>query len=145
MHHEDRAGVNALIRGVDGPRHERLPVLTIMCTNRVGAVDPAIRRRAAAILTFRRPDDRSREELLRRSLRGTSISDTEIQEIVRLTGPRDGRAYGCTYSDLRQRLVPTAVLTTVGAGVPLTDEGLVALARDFVPTRPFEAELTGQA
>jgi SpoVK/Ycf46/Vps4 family AAA+-type ATPase len=129
MHHEDRAGVNALIRGVDGPRHERLPVLTIMCTNRVGAVDPAIRRRAAAILTFRRPDDRSREELLRRSLRGTSSS----------------RAYGCTYSDLRQRLVPTAVLTTVGAGVPLTDEGLVALARDFVPTRPFEAELTGQA
>lgn len=45
MHHEDRAGVNALIRGIDGLRNERLPVLTIMCTNRIDAIDPAVRRR----------------------------------------------------------------------------------------------------
>jgi ATPase family associated with various cellular activities (AAA) len=44
MHHEDRAGVNALIRGVDD---------LVMCTNRLEALDPAvpIRRRKIESLT----------------------------------------------------------------------------------------------
>jgi AAA+ superfamily predicted ATPase len=145
MHHEDRAGVNALIRGVDGLRRDRLPVLTIMCTNRIDAIDPAVRRRAAAILTFSRPNDSAREELLRRSFRGLQLADADIKEVVRLTGPRDGRGYGCTYSDLRQRFVPTAVLGAVSDSAPITGEQLIKLAHDFVPTRPFDAELTGRA
>lgn len=60
MHHEDRAGVNALIRGIDGLRDDRLPVLTILCTNRPEALDPAIIRRAAALLPFARPNDDQR-------------------------------------------------------------------------------------
>jgi AAA+ superfamily predicted ATPase len=64
MHHEDRAGVNALIRGIDHLAAERRPVLVVMCTNRVDALDPAIRRRAASILTFSRPTDALRETLL---------------------------------------------------------------------------------
>ena len=141
MHHEDRAGVNALIRGVDGLRQERLPVLTIMCTNRLDAIDPAVRRRAAAIVTFTRPDDGAREALLRRAFHGVAMSDAEMAEVVRLTGLQDGREYGCTYSDLRQRFVPTAVLNAVDQGGPITGPGLIALAREFVPTRPFQAEL----
>ena len=44
MHHEDRAGVNALIRGVD---------YLVMCTNRLEALDHAvpIRRRKIESLT----------------------------------------------------------------------------------------------
>lgn len=144
MHHEDRAGVNALIRGVDGLRRDRLPVLTIMCTNRIDAIDPAVRRRAAAILAFSRPDDAAREELLRRSFRGVQLADADLKEVVRLTGPQDGRGYGCTYSDLGQRFVPTAVLAAVDQSGPITGQSLIALARDFVPTRPFEAELRGK-
>ena len=45
MHHEDRAGVNALIRGIDAVAAERRPVLVLMCTNRLSALDPAVRRR----------------------------------------------------------------------------------------------------
>jgi AAA+ superfamily predicted ATPase len=145
MHHEDRAGVNALIRGIDGLRNERLPVLTIMCTNRMDAIDPAVRRRAAAIFEFTRPDDEARELLLRRSLDGANISDTEIKEIVRLTGPRNGRGYGCTYSDLRQRFVPAAVLDAVDSGEPITGEQLIDIAMTFIPTRPFDAEMLEQA
>jgi len=52
MHHEDRAGVNAFIRGVDRIAASGLPAAVIMCTNRLGALDPAIRRRAADILQF---------------------------------------------------------------------------------------------
>ena len=143
MHHEDRAGVNALIRGVDGLRNDRLPVLTIMCTNRIDAIDPAVRRRAAAIFAFTRPGDEAREDLLRRSLHGVAISEAEMKELVRLTGPRDGRVYGCTYSDLRQRFMPGAVLEAVDDGGPLTGERLITRAAEFVPTRPFDAEMTG--
>lgn len=143
MHHEDRAGVNALIRGIDGLRTERLPVLTIMCTNRIDAIDPAVRRRAAAIVRFVRPDESGRKALLERSFAGAGITDQHMNEVVRLTGALDGRGYGCTYSDLRQQFVPSAVLAAVEAGKALTGPQLVALAKTFHPTRPFDGELEG--
>lgn len=136
MHHEDRAGVNALIRGIDTLRRHRLPVLTVMCTNRDGALDPAVLRRAAAIFRFARPNDAQRRLLLEATLAGTGISGDDLDELVRLTGPRDGRAYGCTFSDLRQRFLVEAVLDSLDRG-PLRGERLVALAAEFVPTPPF--------
>ena len=139
MHHEDRAGVNALIRGVDGLRRDRLPVLTIMCTNRIDALDPAVRRRAAAIYAFTRPNSDTRRALLLRAFDGAEISTSELDEAVRLTGPRDGCDYGSTHSDLRQRFVPSVILDAINRSSPLTGTRLVELARDFVPTRPFEA------
>jgi AAA+ superfamily predicted ATPase len=143
MHHEDRAGVNALIRGIDGLRKERLPVLTVMCTNRANAIDPAVRRRAAAVLTFRRPEDADREAILQRAFAGVTINATEMDEIVRLTGPAKGTEYGCTYSDLRQRFIPSAVLQSIDAGLPITGRQLIEIATTFVPTRPFESEQIG--
>jgi SpoVK/Ycf46/Vps4 family AAA+-type ATPase len=140
MHHEDRAGVNALIRGVDTLRRDRLPVLTMMCTNRVENIDPAVRRRAAAIFTFGRPDAASRRELIYRSFDGVGVSDADLDEIVRLTGPQGDRAYGSTYSDLRQRFVPGVILDAFRANVRVTGERALELAEDFVPTRPFENE-----
>jgi AAA+ superfamily predicted ATPase len=145
MHHEDRAGVNALIRGIDGLRRDHLPVLTIMCTNRVDAIDPAVRRRAAAVLIFTRPNDNDRRELLQRSLDGANISDGDLKKIVRLTGPQNGRSYGCTYSDLRQRLIPAAVLESCGDGSAITGQKLIDIAKDFIPTRPFDGEMAEKA
>jgi hypothetical protein len=133
--------VGEMIRGIDGLRRERLPVLIIMCTNRVDAIDPAVRRRAAAVLPFIRPGDGDREALLRRSFEGAGVSDGHMSEVVRLTGPVDGRRYGCTYSDLRQRFVPAAVLAGVDTGEPITGAQLIDLARSFRPTRPFNAQL----
>jgi AAA+ superfamily predicted ATPase len=141
MHHEDRAGVNALIRGIDGMRSDRLPVLTIMCTNRIDAIDPAVRRRAAAVIAFVRPDDAGREALLKRSFEGVTISREEMSEMVRLTGAINGRKYSCTYSDLRQRFIPMAVLEAVQDNAPLSGSHLVELARGFQPTRPFDSEV----
>jgi AAA+ superfamily predicted ATPase len=135
MHHEDRAGVNALIRGIDSLRRRKLPVLTVMCTNREGALDPAVLRRAARIFRFDRPDDDQRRVLLERLLVGTGIGGRDLDELVRLTGP-NGRGYGCTFSDIRQRLIVQAVLDAVDIG-PLRGDRLVALASEFMPTPPF--------
>ena len=140
MHHEDRAGVNALIQGVDGFRKDRLPVLTILCTNRADAIDPAVARRAAHTFIFERPNDDQRREVLTEAFDDAGISSSAVDKIVGLLGPTDDRPYGVTYSDLRQRFVPDAVLGALGARSALNDAQLIELAEQFVPTRPFHAE-----
>lgn len=109
MHHEDRAGVNALIRGIDQVASERLRVVVVMCTNRLTALDPAVRRRAAAEFQFHRPTAAQRLQLFERAFDGAGF-DTEILErFVQLTGD-DDRGYGHTFSDLVNRVLPAAVL-----------------------------------
>ena len=56
MHHEDRAGVNAFVRGIDRIADSQVPAAVIMCTNRLSAIDPAVQRRAAHIIEFTRPN-----------------------------------------------------------------------------------------
>ncbi len=107
-----------------------------MCTNRDGALDPAVLRRAARIFHFARPNEAQRRQLLERGLAGTSVNGEELDELVRLTGARDGHAYGCTFSDLRQRFLVEAVLDSLDRG-PLRGDRLVALAAEFVATPPF--------
>jgi AAA+ superfamily predicted ATPase len=138
MHHEDRAGVNALIRGIDQLRNDKLPVLTVLCTNRGAALDPALLRRAARVFPFGRPDDDQRRTLLSALLEGCDLSADELEKLVSLTGEHN-KPYGCTYSDIRQRLIPQGVLDAVARDVPLSGSRLVELAEEFQPTRPFGA------
>ena len=98
MHHEDRAGVNAFIRGVDRLGNGQLPAAVIMCTNRPGALDPAVRRRAAEILTFTRPDGAQRREAMGPALGQLGFSSEQIEAMVTATGPREDGGYGFTYS-----------------------------------------------
>lgn len=137
MHHEDRAGVNALIRGIDQLRNEQLPVLTLLCTNRIGALDPAVLRRAAGVFQFARPNGLQRTQLLEVLLEGIGLSDQEMEKLVALTNATSSRSYGCSYSDLRQRLVPQAVLDAMSRDVPLSGKLLIDHAETFEPTRPF--------
>ena len=111
MHHEDKAGVNAFIRGIDRIARGNHPVVVIMCTNRLSALDPAIRRRAVEILPFFRPDSDQRKQVLFPILTEIGFGDSQIELAVEATGPQRGRDYGFTYSDLIQRLLPTLLLT----------------------------------
>jgi AAA+ superfamily predicted ATPase len=140
MHHEDRAGVNALIRGIDLLRGDHLPVLTVLCTNRLDALDAGVMRRAAHVFRFARPDDAQRRLLLSQLLEGCNISSDDVEKLASLTGGGTSTPYGCTYSDLRQRLVPEAVLDAVARDAPLTGSRMIELAESFDPTRPFGRE-----
>lgn len=139
MHHEDRAGVNALIRAIDSFRRDKLPVLTVLSTNRADALDPAIVRRAAHVFTFTRPNTEQRNHVLTSALAGAGISTAAIDNAARLLGSDSERAWGVTYSDLRQRFVPDLVLNAYGSDAPITESALAEAARTFVPTRPFGA------
>lgn len=140
MHHEDRTGVNALIKGIDSLKRHSLPVLVVLCTNRLSALDPAIRRRAAYIVTLLRPGAVQRWALLSNLLEGIALTDDELNQLVTLTGSVDGRDFGYTYSDLRQRLVPEAVILGATYNVPISYKVLEEAVKRVPPTRPFAHE-----
>jgi len=136
MHHEDRAGVNAFIRGVDRLARSRLPAAVIMCTNRLSALDPAVRRRAADILTFTRPDKAQRQAILGPALEQIGFSPQQIDAVVAATGAVNGREHGFTGSDLTQRLIPAIVLDAYPDRA--VDPGrAVEIAEGMSPTLPF--------
>ena len=140
MHHEDRAGVNALIRGVDRLASRRLPVAVIMCTNRLAALDPGVRRRAADILSFHRPDRGQRRAVLAGPLEELGLSIEDIEAIVDATGESarlgttDG--VGFTFSDLTQRLLPAVVLDAFPSRAVEAGKAL-EIARGMQPTPQF--------
>src|SRR6202171_1242711 len=126
-HHEDKVAVNTIIQKVDDLRRHSGRILVFLCTNRAGALDPAIVRRAAVSEQFDRPTDQEREELFRMDLEGLDIKDQTIRELVRLTGPRDGRS-GLTFSDLRSKLLPDALCRAFPSRA-LGEDDLIAAAK----------------
>jgi AAA+ superfamily predicted ATPase len=138
MHHEDRAGVNALIRGVSRLANEKLPAIVVLCTNRLSALDPAVQRRAAAIFTFERPSPEQRSVVLARAFEGSGLTEDELRRLVELTGP-NGRSYGYTYSDLTTRLIPDAVLDAF-PDEPIRAQRVEELIVSTPPTPPFADE-----
>ncbi|MFE3787308.1 AAA family ATPase [Streptomyces goshikiensis] len=138
MHHEDRAGVDAFLAGIDNLAGAQLPVVVVLCTNRLGALDPAVMRRAAATFTFTRPDDEQRLTILTQALDGIGIRPETVRKVVEFTGPASDRP-GYTFSDLTQRLVPAAVFRAF-PDRPVTDEDLLALAQELEPTPVFTEE-----
>ena len=136
MHHEDRAGVNAFIRGVDRLANAKLPAAVIMCTNRLGVLDPAVRRRAADILTFSRPDDAQRCAVLGPPLEQLGFTKEQVTALVDATGSR-GHDSGFTYSDLTQRLLPAIVLDAFPHG-PVNPKRALDIAREITATPSFQ-------
>jgi AAA+ superfamily predicted ATPase len=136
MHHEDRAGVNALIRGIDDLATGHMPALVVMCTNRLEALDPAVRRRAAVTVTFARPNDSQRHAFLSPMLAELGFTDTQVRSIVQATGSIRGRDYGYTYSDLSQRLLPGLLLAAYPSK-RITYDLATKVLEQHPPTPPF--------
>src|SRR5262249_15424891 len=113
--------------------------LVVMCTNRLSALDPAVRRRAAATFEFGRPNDEQRRSLLSSALGDLGFDRSHVEKLVAATGPRAPRDYGCTYSDIAQRFLPSLVLDAY-PGQPIRPDRAIAIADAFIPTPPFTAE-----
>lgn len=139
MHHEDRAGVNALIRGIDDLAEGARPVLVVMCTNRLSALDPAVMRRAAATFEFTRPNAEQRSMVLRNAFPDYVCSDADLSQVVELTGERNGAGVGFSFSDITQRLVPSVVLEAF-PDRSVTPELIVSVAERIKPTPAFSEE-----
>lgn len=136
MHHEDRAGVNAFIRGIDSLASDVLPAAVIMCTNRLDALDPAVKRRAAEILPFKRPSAEQRKSVLEQTLAPFGLDNGTIEKIVEITGETSEKTYGFSFSDITQRLVPSIILDAF-PNKPVTKERAIEVALSIQPTPPF--------
>jgi AAA+ superfamily predicted ATPase len=136
MHHEDRAGVNAFIRGIDRFAEDRLPAAIILCSNRLNAIDPAVQRRAADVFVFKRPSAPQRKLVLDRPLGEAGFSASQIDKIVALTGESKDNPVGFTFSDLTQRLLPTLVLDAY-PDRPVTFDRAIQIVIGMKATPPF--------
>lgn len=130
MHHEDRAGVNAFIRGVDQLAEQGLQAAVILCTNRLSAVDPAVRRRSAEVFEFKRPNKEQRAAVLSATLAEVGFAKENIEMVVTETD-------GFAYSDLTQRLLPTIVLDAY-PDKPVTFERTMEIVKNITPTPAFK-------
>ena len=112
-----------------------------MCTNRHGALDPAILRRAAVVLKFARPDDEQRRAALEPLCKAIELSDEQINDLVEATGPSEHRRYGFSFSDLVQRLLP-AILLDAYPNDKIRPGRAIEIAQHTAPTAPFQEEAT---
>jgi len=138
MHHEDKAGVNALIRGIDRFTTRTLSILVVLCTNRRGALDPAIQRRAVSVFHFNRPNHEQIALVLERSLAG-ALSKADCNQVAREMVPGQKQKYGYTYSDITQRYLPSLLLEAF-PDKRVTLQLAIEVAKSIEPTKPFSDE-----
>ena len=136
MHHEDKAGLNTLLQRLNNLRLTRLPLAVIFITNRPDALDPAIRRRAALKLSFPRPSDEVRTEIIKTSLPELSLKGDEVAELVRLTGEQEPKNRGIpfTSSDITDRLLTAALREAYTHDRKLRYEDILDQARTIEPS-----------
>ena len=139
MHHEDRAGVNAFVRGVDRITHAHIPLVVIMCTNRLSAIDPAVRRRAAEIIEFHRPNKEQAISVLS-VLSDVGFTTNQISELAEIAVNGNCDDVGFTYSDLTQRLLPAIVLQAYPEK-PICFDDAVQVISKLSPTPVFQDTL----
>lgn len=135
-HHEDKVAVNTLIQSIDKLRKLGGRVVTFLCTNRMGTLDPALVRRAAIIEEFQRPSDKERQDLFMMDLAGLNLSSKKLQQLVKATGARTGQP-SWSYSDIRTRLYPAA-LSGAFPDRPMTFQDLLDAANTINPSPALE-------
>ena len=135
-HHEDKVGVNTLIQKIDDARELHGRLLVILCTNRFGALDPAVLRRAALVDQFARPDAGERMDLFNATFDGVPMTPDLVEKLVAETGRRRDRP-GFTYSDIQTKLLPAAVARAF-PDRPLTADDLLAALAETEPSPVME-------
>jgi SpoVK/Ycf46/Vps4 family AAA+-type ATPase len=129
-HHEDRAGVNVLIKQINQLATSAAPIALIMITNRADVLDPAVIRRAALRLTFERPNEKARFAVFQRILQGTNATDTQIHELAKLTAHKTPY----TFSDLTDRIARLALRRAWKSNQPFGIAVLKAAAAEIEPS-----------
>ena len=135
MHHEDKAGVNALIRGIDRIANAQVPAVVIMCTNRLSAIDPAVRRRAAETIEFSRPNKEQIKSVLS-LLSELNFNEKQVSELTEIAVNRGKDGVGFTYSDLTQKILPAIVLSAY-PNRPIEFQDAYTVIKRIHPTPPF--------
>jgi SpoVK/Ycf46/Vps4 family AAA+-type ATPase len=130
-HHEDRAGLNVLIKQIDLLEREGTRLAVILITNRADVLDAALVRRASLTLRFVRPNADARRHLIERLLHGLSPSRREVDELV-AASERAGTPF--TYSDLVLRVGTAALRRALRENKPISVAAFLDAVRETEPS-----------
>lgn len=130
-HHEDRAGLNVLVKRLDNVARSGAPLTVLLITNRLGAIDPAIVRRAGLHLTFQRPDAAIRREVFARVLDSVDYREEDLDTLVRAS-EQNGIPY--SFSDITERLVGLSLRRALATDRPFGVEILTEVLATISPS-----------
>lgn len=130
-HHEDRAGLNVLIKQVDLIARESIELGVILITNRLKVLDPAIIRRATQVIEFGRPDESSRRLVFERLFKGSFLTDEDYQELVEASAHPD-TPY--SFSDLIQKAGKQSLYNAIKNNLPFGKEVYLKAIKETKPS-----------
>jgi SpoVK/Ycf46/Vps4 family AAA+-type ATPase len=116
-HHEDRAGLNVLIKQIDLIRKDQVNLAVILITNRVDALDPAVRRRTSLHLIFERPTGEKVVEFIKYILKDIEYDNSKFESVVSYI---QNQEIPYSFSDLIHRVAKQAIYKAIELDVPFT-------------------------
>jgi SpoVK/Ycf46/Vps4 family AAA+-type ATPase len=128
-HHEDRAGLNVLIKEINNLTRRESKIAVLLITNRLSALDPALLRRAH-VVEFSRPDATARRALFTRLLDGIQHSSSDVEELVQISQ----KDPPFSFSDLVHRGMDIALRRAVQHDHPVSVSELKAALHQLTPT-----------
>lgn len=130
-HHEDRAGLNVLIKQIDQITRDESNLAVILITNRIKVIDPAIIRRATQIITFERPDKVGRKKVFQHLFAGANLKEKELIELVEATETKDVLY---SFSDLIQKVGKQAVVKAIQRDIPFSKQVYLEVLSTVAPS-----------
>ena len=118
-HHEDRAGLNVLIKQIDTITKEKVNLAVILITNRVDALDPAVRRRTSLHLEFNRPQGEELKEVLQFIFTDIECSGQKFDDLLKYISEQ---SVPYSFSDLIQRVAKGSVQKAIESNQPFSVE-----------------------
>lgn len=130
-HHEDRSGLNVLIKQIDSIAKDNVNLAVILITNRLKALDPAVIRRATQVITFARPDKDGRKQVFHTLLSGSVVTEQDIEELI-LASEKGDTPY--SFSDLIQKVGRLALIKAIEEDRPFNKEILIEVMSNVQPS-----------
>ena len=130
-HHEDRAGLNVLIKQIDLIGRENISLAVILITNRLKVLDPAVIRRATQIIEFIRPDKNARRLVFQRIFSGSKLSEKDYSDLVEASTHPD-TPY--SFSDLIQKVGKQSLYQAIQSNQPFGKDVYVETIKNTKPS-----------
>lgn len=134
-HHEDRAGLNVLIKQLDLLKREQVSLVVIMITNRFDILDPAVLRRANLNLIFDRPEGEKLKVVFESILDGVKYRNQDINKLIDIAS---SQSVAYSFSDLIQRAGRQALMEAIDKDMPFGIELYTKTLQSINPTPPIE-------
>lgn len=129
-HHEDRAGLNVLIKQIDLLARENISLAVILITNRLKVLDPAVLRRATQIIEFGRPDASQRKLVFERIFNGSDLSEGDFSKLVEASDSE----VPYSFSDLILKAGKQSLFYAIQNNIPFDKDVYIQIIKTIKPS-----------